>query len=71
MDRRSKDRLDSEVLAVHTCYSFLDMVIVWIESALRRSEGLFGAVWRPGIWKAVDVLPDLKRFCKRLLVLEV
>ena len=39
MDRRSKFRLDSEVLAVHVCYSFLGMVMVWIGSALRRSEG--------------------------------
>ena len=35
--------LDSEVLAVHVCNSFLGMVMIWIRRAIRRSEGLFGA----------------------------
>ena len=44
MDRRSSGGLDSEVLDVHTCYLFLEVVLVWMKNALRRSEGLFGAV---------------------------
>ena len=39
MDHRSKSRLDSEVLDVHMCNSFLVMVMVWMRAALRRSEG--------------------------------
>ena len=30
VDRRSKSRLDSEVLGVHVCYSILEMVLVWM-----------------------------------------
>ena len=41
MDRRSKFRLDSEVLDVHTCYSFLGNGDGLDRNALRRSEGLF------------------------------
>ena len=39
MDRRSISGLESEVLAVHVCYSFLEVVMVWMRDALRRSEG--------------------------------
>ena len=41
MDRRSKDGLDSEVLAVHTCYLILEDGDCLDRNALRRSEGLF------------------------------
>ena len=63
MDRRSSGGLDSEVLAVHMCYLFLEMVLVWMEDALRRSEGERDGVLEAGIWNAVAVLPDLQRIC--------
>ena len=41
VDRRSREGLDSEVLGMHVCYSFLGMVVVWMRHALRRSGVLF------------------------------
>ena len=43
MDRRSSRGLESEVLAVHVCYSILEAVMFWMRRALRRSGGCFGA----------------------------
>ena len=39
VDRRSISGLESEVLGMHVCNSSLVMVVVWMRSALRRSEG--------------------------------
>ena len=39
MNRRFSFGLESLVLAVHVCYSFLVMEMLWIGSALRRSRG--------------------------------
>ena len=44
MDRRSSRGLESEVLAVHVCNLYLEMVLVWMRSTLRRSGGCFGDV---------------------------
>ena len=43
MNRRFSGGLDSEVLAVHVCYSFLEDGAVSMEDALRRSGVCFGA----------------------------
>ena len=48
---------------MHVCYLFLGMVMVWIGSALRRSEGERDGVLEAGIWNAVAVLPDLQGIC--------
>ena len=71
MDRRSKKVLESSVLGVHVCYSFLEDGAVSMEEHFVEVKVVLVLVWRPGIGNAVPVLAGLQRFCKRLLIPEV
>ena len=68
VNHRFNSGLDSSYLGMHVCNSFLEMVVVWMRRALRRSGVCFGAVCMAGIGNAVPVLAELQRICKRLLV---
>lgn len=71
VNRRFISGLDSEVLAVHMCYSFLGMVLFWMTMHFVEVGFCFGAVWMAGIGNGVPVLGHLQGICNRLLVLAV